>query len=155
MPPGQDTETSARLPAPLGTSARWPFRRLRPPLSPGTEPRRRPRVLAQAVGQDDALVILMSSGWTQPDRVLCRRFEDGWVERGTTAGQTVWSSYDDDEDLGLHASWGRARPKATAVLVTLRGATIEVPVQNDHYVWLVERVPVEAMDEPIDFRWLP
>ena len=57
--------------------------------------------------------------------------------------------------MGLHAAWGRAKPCATAVLVTFRGTTVEVPVENDHYAWLVDRVPIEAMDEPVAFRWLP
>lgn len=29
--------------------------------------------------------------------------------------------------------------------MTFRGTTVEVPVENDHYVWLVERVPIEAI----------
>jgi hypothetical protein len=113
------------------------------------------RVLAQAVGEDDAVIILMSPGWPQPDCVLCRRFEDGWVERGTTNGQTVWSSRDDDDSLGLLASWGRAKPGATGAVVTFRGSTVEIPVEHDHYAWLVERVPIEAVDEPVEFVWRP
>ena len=114
------------------------------------------RALAQAVGEDDAVIILMSPGWPQPDCVLCRRVEDGWIERGTTSGQTVWSSRDDDDDsLGLLASWGRAKPGPTAAVVTFRGATVEIPVQHEHYAWLVERVPVEAVDEPVEFVWRP
>jgi hypothetical protein len=97
----------------------------------------------------------MSPGWPQPDCVHCRRFEDGWVEQGMTSGQTIWSSRDEDDTVGVLASWGRAEPGATAALVTVRGSTIEIPVDNDHYVWLVERVPVEAMDEPVEFEWLP
>ena len=112
-------------------------------------------VLAQAVGEDDAVIILMSPGWPQPDCVLCRRFEEGWVEQGTTSGQTVWSSRDDDDSLGLLASWGRAKPGATTAVVTFRGATVEIPVERDHYAWLVERVPIEAMDEPVEFVWRP
>ena len=46
-------------------------------------------VLAQAVGEDDAVIILMSPGWPQPDCVFCRRVEGGWVEQSTTSGQTV------------------------------------------------------------------
>lgn len=113
------------------------------------------RVLAQAVGDRNAVVILMSPGWPQPDCVFCRRSEDGWVELGTTSGQTVWSSSDDDENLGVHASWGRAKPGAVAAVVTFRGTTIEIPVENGHYVWLVEGLPIEAVDEPVEFRWLP
>ncbi len=112
-------------------------------------------VLAQAVGEDDAVIILMSSGWPQPDCVICRRLEDGWVEQGTTSGQTVWSSRHDDDSLGLLASWGRAKPGATAAVVTFRGSTVEIPVEHDHYAWLVERVPIEAMDEAVDFVWRP
>ncbi len=112
-------------------------------------------VLAQAVGEDDAVVILMSPGWPQPDCVLCRRFGDGWLEQGTTSGQTVWSSREDDDSLGLLASWGRAKPGATAAVVTFRGFAIEIPVEHDHYAWLVERVPAEAMDEPVEFMWRP
>jgi hypothetical protein len=113
------------------------------------------RVLAQVVGENDAVVILMSPGWPQPDCVLCRRSDGGWIERGTTSGQTVWSSSDDDESLGVYACWGRAKPGAVAVLVTVRGATITIPVENDHYVWLIEGVPIDVMDEPVEFRWLP
>ena len=112
-------------------------------------------VVVQAVGEDDAVVILMSPGWPQPDCVLCRGFEDGWVEQGTTSGQTVWSSRDDDDSLGLLASWGRAKPGATAAIVTFRGATVEIPVEHDHYAWLVERVPIGAMDKPVEFIWGP
>ena len=113
-------------------------------------------VLAQTVGEGYAVIILMSPGWPQPDCVLCRRVEDGWIERGTTSGQTVWSSRDDDDDsLGLLASWGRAKPGPTAAVVTFRGATVEIPVQHEHYAWLVERVPVEAVDEPVEFVWRP
>lgn len=97
----------------------------------------------------------MSPGWPQPDCVLCRRFENGWVEQGTTSGQTVWSSRDDDDSLGLLASWGRAKPGARAAIVSFRAVTVEIPVEHDHYAWLVERVPIEAMDEPVDFVWRP
>ncbi len=112
-------------------------------------------VLAQAVGQDDAAIILMSPAWPQPDCVLCQRYEDGWVEGSSTSGQTIWSLRDDDNNLGLMVSWGRAQPGAAAALVTFRGSTVEIPVQNGHYVWLVERVPMEEMDEPAEFQWLP
>ena len=112
-------------------------------------------VLAQAVGEDDAVIIVMSPGWPEPDCVLCRRFENGWVEQGTTSGQTVWSSRDDDDRLGLLASWGRAKPGARAAIVAFRGVTVEIAVEHDHYAWLVERVPIEAMDEPVDVIWRP
>jgi hypothetical protein len=112
------------------------------------------RVLIQAVGQHDAVVILMSPGWPEPDCVLCPRSSEGWIERVTTSGHTVWCSSDEDETMGFHASWGRAKAGAKAVLVTFRGTSVEIPVENDHYVWLVEHVPIEAMDEPIEFRWL-
>jgi hypothetical protein len=110
-------------------------------------------VLVQAVGDDDALIILMTPGWPQPDCVLCRRTEDGWVEQGSTSGQTVWSSRDDDESLGVLGSWGRAKPGAAAAIVTFRGVTVEIPVEHDHYAWLVEGVAIEAVDEPVEFSW--
>ena len=51
-------------------------------------------------------------------------------------------------------SWLR-RARCKGALVTFRGSTIEVPVNNGHYAWLVEHVPMEAMDAPVDFDWLP
>ncbi len=112
-------------------------------------------VLAQAVGKEDAVIVLMSPGWPQPDCVLCRRFEDGWLEQGSTSGQTIWSSRDDDDSVGLLASWGRAKPGATGAVVTFRGSTFEIPVEHGHYAWLAERVPVDAMDEPVEYVWRP
>lgn len=94
-------------------------------------------MLAQAVGEDDAVIILMSPGRPQPDCGLCRRYEDGWVEGSSTSGQTVWSVRDDDKDVGLMESWGRAEPGPMSALVTFRGSTVEVPVENGRYVWLV------------------
>ena len=74
---------------------------------------------------------------------------------GTTSGQTVWCSSDEDEDIGVHASWGLAKHGAVAAVVTFHGTRMEVPVENGHYAWLVEGVPIGAINESVEIRWLP
>src|SRR4051794_4527214 len=69
-------------------------------------------VLAQAATEGNALVVLMSPGWPQPDWVACRRGDDGWAEGSSGDCGTLWSSYDDGDGLGVLASWGEAEQGA-------------------------------------------
>ncbi len=48
-----------------------------------------------------------------------------------------------------------AEPNLVQRVVTFRGSTVEIPVEHDHYAWLVGGVPAEAMDEPLELVWRP
>jgi hypothetical protein len=112
------------------------------------------RVIASAVASKTAAVILMDPRWPQPDRVLCQRSGDGWVEAGSGSGGTSWSLLDDRSGLGVLASWGKAEPGASAVTVTFHGVTAEVPVTNGHWAWIVEGVRENEIGDPADFDWV-
>jgi hypothetical protein len=86
------------------------------------------RVIASAIGDNVAAIILMDPRWADPDRVLCLRDEDGWIEAGSGSGRTSWSLTREDPDLGVLVCWGDAEPEAMAVVITFRGVAIEVPV---------------------------
>jgi hypothetical protein len=111
------------------------------------------RVIASATGDNAAAIVLMDPAWAEPDRVLCLRDDDGWIEAGSGSGRTGWSLTHEDDDLGVLVCWGDAEPGATAAVVTFRGRTIEVAATNGYFVWLVEGVPQSAMGDPVDFKW--
>ncbi len=111
-------------------------------------------MIASAIGENAAAVILMDPRWAGPVQVLCVRDDDGWRESGSGSGRTRWSLTHEDRKLGVLVCWGDAEPEATAAVVTFRDATIEVPVANGNYLWLVEDVPESAVEEAADFEWI-
>jgi len=112
------------------------------------------RVIASAIASESAAIILMDPRWPQPDRVLCLRSGAGWVEWGSGSGGTSWSLIDDGTGLGVLVSWGPAEPGASAVNVTFHGETTQVPVTNGHWVWIVEGIREDEIDDPANFEWV-
>jgi hypothetical protein len=112
-------------------------------------------VLAYAISTSNAALLLMSLRWHHPDLVLCYRDETGWVEGSSTSGRTIWSQTEDDREVGVLISWGRARSGESALRVTFHGETSTVPVTNGYYIWTVEGVARADIDDPAEFQSVP
>lgn len=108
-------------------------------------------VLALAEAEFHAGVVLTAPGWAQPEVVLCHRDADGWEPHSMGSGGTHWSLTDEASNTGVMIDWGKAESGGLAYDVTFQGATRRVPVTNGHYIWIVENVTDDALDEPAEF----
>src|SRR3954449_9831070 len=108
-------------------------------------------VVASAVGENHAGIVLTAPGWGFPELVACYRDEGGWHEASSTSGRTFWS-FSEDPDVGVLICWGDVEDGETALRITFHGVTTEVPVTNGHYVWLVEGVGESEIDDPAEFE---
>ena len=108
-------------------------------------------VLATAESEAYAALVVSSESWWQPEAVVCEKKDGGWEVVSEGSGCTRWFLTEDATDKGVMVAWGPAESGVAVYEVGFRGRTWRVPVENGHYVWLVEGVDEQAIDDPADF----
>jgi len=97
-------------------------------------------------------VVLQDPAWGWREFVWCTRINGEWGEGSSSSGHTLWTHLEGDEDnAGYLASWGDLADEDTGALsfeVTFLGRESMATVRNGHWLWIVDQVREDQIDEP-------